>query len=148
MCRIENDAITCVTHPVEGAHVGDEVVITKGGAALGETKVCAAEGDQFIGDVSHIPRREELTFFYVNRTTRLGSGTQQIRLPAEKRRDLQHVDRLARNLGFSRRMDIGCHWNLQLAPDVRENTATFAHADSAKRSDRSSVRLVVGGFEN
>ena len=45
-------------------------------------------------------------------------------------------------------MDIGCHRNLQFAPDVRENIATFAHADSAKRADRSSVRLVVGGFEN
>src|SRR6476646_17142 len=139
MCRIENDAITCVTHPVEGAHVGDEVVITKGGAALGETKLCAAKGDQFLGDVSHIPRREELTFFYVDRTTRLGSGAKQIRLPAEERRDLQHVDLLPGNLSFSRGMDIGCDRNLQCAPDVRENIATFARAGSAKRAHRSSV---------
>src|SRR5512132_3665370 len=127
MCRIENDAITCVTHPVERAHVGDEVVISKGSAALGETKLCVAEGDQFLGDVSYIPRREELTFFYVNRTTGLRGGTQQIRLPAEERRDLQHVDLLAGNLGFNRGMDIGCHRNLQFAPDVCENIATFAH---------------------
>src|SRR6476646_10443863 len=123
MCRIENDAITCVTHPVEGAHVGDEVVITKGGAALGETELCVAEGDQFLGDVSHIPRREELTFFYVSRTTRFRSSTQQIRLSTEERRDLQHVDLLAGNLSFSRGMDIGCHRNFQFAPDVRENIA-------------------------
>src|SRR4029450_11936413 len=148
MCRIENDAITCVTHPVERAHVGDEVVIPKGGAALGEAELCVAEGDQFLGDVSHIPRCEELAFFYVNRTTRLGSGTQQIRLPAEERRDLQHVDLLPDNLSFSRGMDIGCHRNLQFAPDVCENIATFAHACSAKRADRSTIRLVVGGFEN
>src|SRR5206468_8892292 len=125
-----------------------EVVIPKGGAALGEAELCVAEGDQFLGDVSHIPRREELTFFYVNRTPRLRNGTQQIRLPAEERRDLQHVDLLPGNLSFSRGMDIGCHRNLQFAPDVRENIATFAHAGSAKRADRSSVRLVVGGFEN
>src|SRR4029077_7930141 len=114
----------------------------------GETESCVTEGDQFLGDVSHIPRREELAFFYVNRTPRLRSGTQQIGLPAKERRDLQHVDLLPGNLGFSRGMDIGCHRNLERAPDVRENIATFAHADSAKRADRSSVRLVVGGFEN
>src|SRR5258707_3108119 len=148
MCRIENNAITCAAHPVKRAHVGDEVVMPKGGAALGEAKLRVAEGDQFLGNVSHIPRREELTFFYVNRTTRLGSGTQQIRLPAEERRDLQHVDPLPDNLSFSRGMDIGCHRNLQLAPDLRENIETVAHASSAKRADRSSVRLVVGGFEN
>src|SRR4029077_10540615 len=74
--------------------------------------------------------------------------SQQIRLPAEERRDLQHVDLLPGDLSFSRGMDIGCYRNLQLMPDVRENIATFAHADSAKRADRSSIRLVVGGFEN
>ena len=95
----------------------------------------------FSGDVSHIPRREELTFFYVNRTTGLRSGTQQIRLPAEKRRDLQHVDFLPGNLGLSRGMDIGCHRNPQFAPDVRENIATFTHADSAKRA--AEVRFAL-----
>src|SRR5512132_320747 len=104
MCRIENDAVTCVTHPVERAQVGNEVIISEGGATLGETKLCVAEGDQFLGDVSHIPRREELTFFYVNCTTCFRSSPQQIRLPAKERRDLQHVDLLPGNLGFSRGM--------------------------------------------
>src|SRR5262245_10969251 len=148
MCCIENDAITFVTHPVERAHVGDQVVIPKGGTSLGEAELCVTEGDQFFGDVSHIPRREELAFFYVNRTTRCCSGTQQIRLPAEERRDLQHVDFLTGYSGFSHRMDIGCHRNLQFAANFRKNLATFAHADSAKRADRSSVCLVVRGLEN
>src|SRR5262245_4103711 len=45
-------------------------------------------------------------------------------------------------------MNIGCYRNLQFAPDFRKNLATFAHADAAKRADRSSVRFVVRGFEN
>src|SRR5262245_50427395 len=45
-------------------------------------------------------------------------------------------------------MNIGCYRNLQFAPDFRKNLATFAHTDSAKRAGRSSVRLVVRGFEN
>src|SRR5881227_2078095 len=79
-----------------------------------------------------------MSFSAMFRTPRLRSGTQQIRLPAEERRDLQHVDLLPGNFSFSRGMDIGCHRNLQSAPDVRENIATFAHAGSAKRADRSS----------
>jgi hypothetical protein len=31
--------------------------------ALGEAELCVTEGDQFLGDVSHIPRREELDLF-------------------------------------------------------------------------------------
>src|SRR5439155_10546738 len=85
------------------------------------------ESDQFLGDVSHIPRREELALFNVNCTTRFRSGTQQISLPAEECRYLQHVDLLAGNLGLSGGMDIGCDRNLQLASDLRENVATFAH---------------------
>src|SRR4030095_3181258 len=73
---------------------------------------------------------------------------QQVRLPAEERRDLQHVDLLARYPSFSRGMNVGCYRNLQFAPDLREDIATFTQADSAKRADRSSVCLVVGGFEN
>src|SRR5215469_16792644 len=100
MCRIENDAIACITHPVERPHVGNEIIIPKRGAALGETKLCVAEGNQFLGDVSHIPWRKELAFFYIDRTARFRSSTQKIRLPAEKCGNLQHVDLLAGNLGF------------------------------------------------
>src|SRR4030095_17066587 len=107
-----------------------------------------AKRDQLLGDTSHIPRRQELAFFYVDGTTRFRSSMQQIRLPAEERRDLQHVDLLARYPSFSRRMNVGCYRNPQFAPDLRENIATFTQADSAKRADRSSVCLVVGGFEN
>src|ERR1700746_2009050 len=87
-------------------------------------------------------------FFYINRATCFRSSTQQIGLPAQERRNLQHVDLFAGNLSFSRGMDIGGHRNLQIAADSRQNLAALAHTDSAKRSHRSSVRLVVRGFKN
>jgi hypothetical protein len=134
MCRIENDAITCVAHPVvcrrQDCYTNVVPRSVKQNCALPKAMVsrqCFAH-----------PRRENWPF-YVDRTTRSGSGTQQIRLPAE-RRDLQHVDLLPDNR-FSRGVDIGCHRNLQFAPDVRENIATFAHAGSAKRADQVQFAL-------
>src|SRR6266480_6136554 len=45
-------------------------------------------------------------------------------------------------------MNVGCHWYFQVAPDRRKNLAAFTHAGSTKRTDRSSICLVVRGFEN
>src|SRR5262249_58465 len=132
MCRIEKHVITRITHPVEGAHVGDQIVISERGTTLGKAKLRSAKRNQFLGDVSHIPRSQELAFFYVDRTIRFRSNTQEIRLPAEERRDLQHVDLLAGNFSFRRRVNISGYRNLQFASDVRENIATFTDADSAK----------------
>ena len=44
---IENHGQAFLAHPVERAHVGDEVVVAEGGAALGDEEALAAEGAQF-----------------------------------------------------------------------------------------------------
>jgi hypothetical protein len=44
---VENDWQTLLADPVERAHVGDEVVVAEGGAALGDEETLAAEGAHF-----------------------------------------------------------------------------------------------------
>src|SRR5438309_10019920 len=61
MRRIENDRITFFAHPVERAHVGDQIIVTEGCAALSETKLFATERRELLGNVLHVPRREELS---------------------------------------------------------------------------------------
>src|SRR6202011_5494388 len=134
MRGIENYAITRLAHPIERAHIGDEIVVTEGRAALRETEFFVAECDELFRNVLHIPRREELTFLYVDRATRFGGGAEQIRLPAEKCGNLQQVDLFPGNCRFRRRMHVGCDWNFQVAADGRQNLAAFAHTDSAKRT--------------
>ena len=73
---------------------------------------------------------------------------QQISLPAKKRRDLQHVDLFASDLGLSRRVNIGCDRNFQVAANGGKNLAAVAYANSAKRAHRRSIRFVIGRFEN
>src|SRR6266446_10991228 len=64
--RVEDYAITRLAHPMERAHIGDEIVVTEGRAALRETEFFVAESDELFRNVLHIPRREELTFLYVD----------------------------------------------------------------------------------
>ncbi len=148
MRRIKDDAISGLANPIKRAHIGDEIIVAKGCSALGETEFFVAEGDEFVGNVSHIQWREELTFFYIDRAIRLRSGTQQIGLSAKKRRDLQHVDLSPGDPGFRRRVNIGCDRNLQVAANGRKNLATLAHSNSAKRTYGCSIRFVIGRFEN
>ena len=132
MRSVKDDAISRFAHPIERAHVGYEIVVAKRRAALGKTELRVAKGDQFFGDVSHVPRRQELTLFHIDRATCFCGSAQQIRLPAEKRRDLQHIDAFAGDLRFLRGMNVSCHWHFQVASDRRKNLAAFAYADSAK----------------
>ena len=46
------------------------------------------------GDVLHVPGRQELALLDVDRRPVSAAATQQVGLPAEEGRDLQHVDRL------------------------------------------------------
>ena len=117
MGRIKNHAIASLAQPIERTHVGDEVVIAETSAALGETELLIAKRNQFLGDISHIPRREKLTFLDVDSAPRFRSGAQQIGLPAKKRRNLQHIDLFAGNLGFGWQMNIRCDGDFQVPTD-------------------------------
>src|SRR5439155_25912934 len=100
--RVEDYAITRLAHPMERAHIGDEIIVTEGRATLRETEFFVAECDELFRNVLHIPRREELAFLHIDRPTSLGRGAEQIRLPAQKRGNLQQVDLFPGNRGFRR----------------------------------------------
>src|SRR5438309_200414 len=85
MRRIKDDAISGLANPIKRAHIGDEIIVAKGCSALSETEFFVTEGDEFVGNVSHIQWREELTFFNIDRAIRFRSGAQQIGLPAENK---------------------------------------------------------------
>src|SRR5262245_12047351 len=45
-------------------------------------------------------------------------------------------------------MDVRCYGYLQIPSNGRKNLATFAHSNSSKGTDRSSICLVVRSLEN
>ena len=85
---VENNRQAFLAHPVERAHVHDEVVIAEGGAALGDEEVLAAESAHFAGDVDGVERGEELAFFDVHGAAGFGGGFEQVGLAAEEGWDL------------------------------------------------------------
>jgi hypothetical protein len=102
MRRIEDHAIAGFTHPVEGPKISDEIVVAEAGPAFRKNKLVVAETGQLFRNILHVPRREELAFLYVHHSSGLSRRPQQIRLPAKEGRDLEDVDRLTGDLGFSR----------------------------------------------
>src|SRR5205807_9801345 len=64
--RVEDYAITRLAHPIERAHIGDEIVVTESCAALHETEFFVAERDELFRNVLYIPRREGWSFYYVD----------------------------------------------------------------------------------
>jgi hypothetical protein len=81
---VEDHGQAFLAHPEQRAHVGDEVVVAEGGAALGDDKVAALEGAELVGDVDDVPRREELALLHVDRAAGFGGGFEQVGLAAEE----------------------------------------------------------------
>ena len=63
---IHDYGVTEVAHDRQGAHIGDKRVVTEAGTALSQHDAVAACFFGFGNNVLHIPRCEELAFFYIN----------------------------------------------------------------------------------
>ena len=61
---VEADRAAELLHDRNRAQVSDEVVVSKAGAPIGEQNPLVSNRDEFLDDVLHIPRGEELPFFY------------------------------------------------------------------------------------
>ena len=96
---------------MQRAHIGDQIVVAKCRAAFREAEFLVAEGGELLRNILYVPRREKLAFLYIDGATGFGRRPKQIRLPAEKRRDLQHVDLAPGNFRLGRRMHIRRHGN-------------------------------------
>ena len=98
--------------------------------------------------MTHVPRRNELALLDVYGAPGLSSGDEQIRLAAEERGNLQHVDHFRHALHIDGFMHVGEHRNVNCVGDLAQNPQSLADPEPAKALDRRAVRLVVGGFED
>lgn len=129
MGSIENDRIPELPHDREGPHIHDKVVVAEGRSSLGQhDPLTPALFDLFDG-VSHFGRREKLALLYVDDLSRLGGRDQEIRLPTEKRRNLQNIHDLPglRRLLFG--MDVGQQGQSQLLLTCFNTTNPFLSPD-------------------
>ncbi len=148
MRRVENYLIIQTLHPVNGTHVGDKVIVPETHPALGEEKRPAPHALQLLADIPHVPRRKELAFFHIDHPATPARGQDQVGLPAEKRRNLQNIDKLRRDLHLRRRVHVRGHRHLQVGANLRQQLAARLHPQTPEGTPGGPVRLVIGRLEN
>ena len=74
MRGIHNGRVAVFGHDAEAAHVDHQVLIAKGGAALGLPDLVRASFFELISYEGHFVGREELAFFDVDRAIGFGCG--------------------------------------------------------------------------
>ncbi len=98
--------------------------------------------------MAHIPRRHKLPLLDVHGAPSSSSGDQQVRLPAQERRNLQHVDSLGSNLAVAGLMHIGQHRQAGIFGDAPQDAHAFNQPWPAEALHAGAVGLVVAGLED
>ena len=145
--RIEDDGRKSA-HDGERAEIDDQVVVAEGGAALGEEDALVAGGANFLDAVTHVGRRDELTFFDVDGTAGFSCGYEQVSLTTEKRRNLEDIDGFGGDLAVGGLVDVSQDGEASIFGDAAENARALRQAGPAKTFHAGAVGLVVAGFED
>src|ERR1043166_7860617 len=88
------------------SHVDDQIVIAERGAALGDEHAGVAGAGHLRDRVLHVDRREELRLLEIDRRARPCRRDEQVGLPREKRRNLQHIGDFGRGRRVRRLVDV------------------------------------------
>jgi len=67
MGGVKHHAVAGLTNPGQRSEIGDEIVITKSGAAFGEEKLFRAKLLQLLRNIFYVPWGKKLTFLYVDK---------------------------------------------------------------------------------
>ena len=94
--RVENDRIAETPHDGERAHIDDEIVIAERRAAIRHRQIRIARFLHFFNHIFHVLGRQELSLLHIDRDARLCRAVDEIRLAAEKRGDLHHIQHASR----------------------------------------------------
>ncbi len=145
---VEDHRVAEPLHYGDRPHVGDQIVVSEGGAAFGDEEMPVSGGGQFGHDVFHIPGGQKLPLFHVYRLAGAARGQEEIGLPAEERRDLEDIQNRRGRLDLPRLMDIGENRNLKVGFDPLQDRQAVGEPRSPKRGEGAAVGLVEGSLED
>ncbi|AAW76219.1 hypothetical protein XOO2965 [Xanthomonas oryzae pv. oryzae KACC 10331] len=92
MGRIKHHRTAGVAHHAQRAHVADQIVVAERGATLADHDLRVAGGLGLVHHRLHVPRRQELPLLDVDRLAGGADVLDEIGLPHQEGRGLQHVD--------------------------------------------------------
>ncbi len=119
---VVNDGVAEFLEDGKCAHIDDEIIVTKAGAALGENDLRVARGSDFFGDVAHVPGRKELRLLHVDDAAGLGGGEEKIGLAREEGRDLQNVRDFSGACCLGCVVNVGEDGKVEVGFDFAKNT--------------------------
>ena len=119
MGGIEDHGIPKRAQDRQRAHVYDEGVVAEARPALGQQQVLVARPRYLLHDVFHVPRGQELPLLDVDHAPALARREEQIRLPGQKGRDLEHVHDLGDGFDLPGLMDVRQNGDAKLGFDGR-----------------------------
>src|SRR5262249_20952522 len=93
-------------------------------------------------DVRHVPGRQELTLFDVDRASGRGRGNKEIGLPAQEGGNLQHVRDLSNACALRYLVHVGENGHPKRLTDFRTDRQSAIEADAAIAFDARAVGLV------
>ena len=144
----QGEVITGSLHDTETEHVHDQVVVTKVGASLAEQQLVVPTLSEFVDDVAHLLRAQELWFFNVDHSTCVSHRPNQIGLTGQEGGQLNDVGHLGGDGSFFRAMDIRDHGNAVGVFHGLKDLKSLLEAGAAEGVNRRAVGFVVRGFEH
>ena len=148
MRGVEHHRRAGVAHDGQRAHVGDEIVVAEGEAALAHHDLLVAGGTRLVDHVLHFPGREELALLDVDRLALRADVDDEVGLAHQEGRRLHDVDH-ARHFGERRVLvHVGEHRHADLLLHVLQHLETRVDARAAEAVLRRAIRLVVRRLED
>src|SRR5262245_21295507 len=148
MGDIEDDRIAEALHNRNRAHIDDQVIISKTRAAFSDNNFAPPTGFELFDDVADLPGCEELPLLDVDRSPALGSSDEQVRLPAEKRGNLDNISHFGDGCDLSSFMDVCQNVYLEFIFHPLQNPQPFIHPHPAEGPSRGPISLIVRSLED
>jgi hypothetical protein len=146
MGSVENHRRADLCQDWQRTHVRNERVVAKGHAAFGHKRIGIARTGNLSHDIGHVPWCEELAFFDIDDASGFCRRNQKIGLPAEKRRNLQHIDRLRDDRALTCLVHIREKGNAKPLAQIGEDRERLVETQPACARCTGAVGLVEGGF--
>ena len=148
MGAVKNDRIGKLGHDRQGAKVHDKVVVAEGRPPFAKKDAIVSCLADFLGGGSHVFGGHELALLEMDGAPRASGRLEKIGLTAEEGRNLQDVEDRGGVGNLVRSVNVRENRKGVAGSDLGEHIESFFFSDPPKAFSGSSVRLVVGGFED
>src|SRR6266849_2118572 len=137
-----------LAHDGQRTHVNHQVVVAKTGSALGHENLVVSCAAAFVDDVGHVAGGDELTFLDVHHAFCHGGGHDQIRLPAQERRNLQNVRYLRDPGHVGSFVHVGQDGHVHFIFYFFQDAQTFRQPRTTIAANGGAVGFVIGGLKD